>query len=137
MDREKMLIEEVKVTQDIIKRMASNSFNVKAWAITLIVVSLLYRGEGNYIFVSFIPLFAFWYLDSYYLQQEKLFREVHKWIVKYRLSNDDNLFSMDMTRFKNNIDSIFEIMFSKSILPFYGAIFFVLSIYWFFENCIS
>ena len=40
MDKEKILIEEIKVVQDIIKRMASNSFSVKTWTITLIVATL-------------------------------------------------------------------------------------------------
>jgi hypothetical protein len=76
-DKEKILIEEIKVVQDIIKRMASNSFSVKTWTITLVVATLLFKGTNNHIFIAFIPLFAFWFLDSYYLQQERLFRQVH------------------------------------------------------------
>ena len=95
MDREKILIEEVKIVQDIIKRMAGNSFNVKTWTITLIVATLLFKGNNNHIFIAFIPLIAFWFLDSYYLQQERLFRKVHDWVVSYRLTNDDNLFNMN------------------------------------------
>ena len=67
---EKLLIEEVKLVQDIIKRMATNSFNVKTWAITLIVATLLFKGNDKHLFIAFIPLFAFWYLDAYYLRQE-------------------------------------------------------------------
>jgi len=123
---EKILIEEVKVIQDVIKRMAVNSFSVKTWMITLIVATLLFKGSNNHIFIAFIPLFSFWFLDSYYLQQERLFRKVHNWIVEYRPNNNDNLFNMNPMRFKDEVQSVLRIMFSISTLPFYGTILIVL-----------
>lgn len=129
MDREKILIEEVKIAQDIIKRMAGNSFNVKTWTVTLIVATLLFKGNNDHIFIAFIPLVAFWYLDSYYLQQERLFRKVHDWIIGYRLDNDDKLFNMNPVRFKNKVQSVCRIMFSISTLPFYGSILGMLLVY--------
>ena len=128
-DREKLLIEEVKIIQDIIKRMASNSFSIKTWTVTLIVATLLIRGSNNHIFIAFIPLFAFWFLDAYYLQQERIFRKIYNWIIDYRLIHDDKLFSINPTKFKNDVESVFKIMFSISILPFYGSIFVLLIIY--------
>jgi hypothetical protein len=127
--REKMLIEEVKVAQDIIKRMAGNSFSVKTWAITLIVATLLFKGSQEHIFIAFIPLFAFWFLDAYYLQQERLFRQVHNWVAEYRLENDDNLFNMNPMRFQEKVQGVPRIMFSISVLPFYGGIFAMLCVY--------
>ncbi len=128
-DREKILIEEIKVVQDIIKRMASNSFSVKTWTITLIVATLLFKGANNHIFIAFIPLFAFWFLDSYYLQQERLFRQVHNWIAIYRQDNDDKLFNMNPMQFKDKVQTVLRIMFSISTLPFYGSIFIMLISY--------
>lgn len=128
-DKEKILIEEVKIAQDIIKRMAGNSFNIKTWTITLIVATLLFKGNNHHIFIAFIPLLAFWFLDSYYLQQERLFRKVHDWIVSYRLEHVDNLFNMNPVRFKDNVQSVKQIMFSISTLPFYGSIFLMLLTY--------
>lgn len=127
--REKILIEEVKVAQDIIKRMAGNSFSVKTWAITLIVATLLFKGSQEHIFIAFVPLFAFWFLDAYYLQQERLFREVHNWAVGYRLEHDDDVFNMNPERFNDKVDSVFCTMFSISVLPFYGGIFAMLCVY--------
>jgi hypothetical protein len=126
---EKILIEEVKVVQDIIKRMATNSFNIKTWTITIIVVALLFKGDGNHIFIAFIPLLSFWYLDAYYLQQERLFREVHDWIIRHRLDSDEELFNMNPKRFKSKVDSIWKIMKSVSIIPFYGSIFVLIIAY--------
>lgn len=132
---EKFLIEEIKVIQDVIKRMASNSFSVKTWTITLIVATLLFKGSNEHIFIAFIPLIAFWFLDSYYLKQERLFREVHNWITTYRLENDDKLFNLNPTPFNGKVQSIFRIIFSVSTLPFYGSILIMLTgyisiIYW-------
>ena len=132
---EKLLIEEIKVIQDVIKRMANNSFSVKTWTITLIVATLLFKGSNNHIFIAFIPLIAFWFLDSYYLKQERLFREVHNWITTYRLENDDKLFNLNPTPFNDKVQSVFRIMFSVSTLPFYGSILimligYILIIYW-------
>lgn len=143
---ERLLIEEIKVIQDVIKRMASNSFSVKTWTITLIVATLLLKGTNNHIFIAFIPLIAFWFLDSYYLKQERLFREVHNWITTYRLENDDKLFNLNPMPFNDKVQSVFRIMFSVSTLPFYGSILIMLLgyisiVYWdkigAIVNCLS
>lgn len=133
-DKEKILIEEIKLVQDIIKRMASNSFNVKTWAVTLVAATLLIKGNSNHTFIAFIPLFAFWFLDAYYLQQERLYRELHKWIIKYRMDHDDDLFNMSTTKFKYNVQSVVRIMFSISIFPFYFGILILLIAYIFIAN---
>ncbi len=130
---EQMLIEEVKVIQDIIRRMAINSFNLKAWTITLIVATVLFNGSGKYVLVAYVPLIAFWYLDSYYLRQEKLFRKVYNWIIDYRLENTDKLFYLNPMQFDNEVQSVLRIMFTVSTLPFYFGIFIMLS----FVVCIS
>ncbi|MCK9373557.1 MAG: hypothetical protein M0P91_10190 [Sulfuricurvum sp.] len=122
-NRLKLFIEEVKNIQDIVKRMAANSFNVKTWAITLVAGTLLLKGSDKHFFIAFIPLFAFWYLDAYYLRQERLFRKVYDWIISYRPNNDDQIFNVNPMRFDNQVKSIFQIMYSVSLLPFYGGIF--------------
>lgn len=127
--KEIFLVEEVKIIQDVIKRMANNSFNVKTWTITLIVATLLFKGSDKHILIAFIPLFAFWFLDSYYLRQERLFREVHNWITSYRLENEDKLFYLNPTKFNDKVQKTIRIMFSVSTLPFYGSILIMLSIY--------
>lgn len=120
-------IEEVKILQDVIKRMASNSFQIKTWTITLIVATMLLKGNEYHIFIAFIPLLAFWYLDSYYLRQERFFREKYNWLIKYRETNSDKVFDIASYQVKK-VDSIPKIMFSISILPFYISIFVVLFI---------
>ena len=125
---EKILIEEVKVIQEIIKRMASNSFHLKTWTVALIVVAILFRGDGQYSYAAYIPLFAFWYLDAFYLRQERLFRKVHHWVLQYRPTNDDQLFNLNPARFDKDVAPVIQIMFTISTLPFYGAVFCLLTI---------
>ena len=42
-DLQKYLLKEIDVIQDIIKRLANNSFMIKGWALTLIVATLLLK----------------------------------------------------------------------------------------------
>lgn len=52
------MLKEIEIIQDIIKRMAFNSFMIKGWTIILVVVSLLLKGTEKYkIWISFIPIF--------------------------------------------------------------------------------
>ncbi|MCX7610736.1 MAG: hypothetical protein N2043_03995 [Ignavibacterium sp.] len=126
---DKFFIEELKIIQDIIKRMAFNSFMIKGWAITLVVITLLLRGNKYQIFISFIPLLVFWFLDTYFLWQERMYRELYKWVIENRMKTDEFLFDMNAYRFKNKVDSKLKIMFSITLGWFYGCIFLLILIY--------
>ena len=66
--------------QAIITRMNTNSFLIKGWSITLVSALLaLYASNKHvaYIFIAIIPTIIFWFLDSYYLQQERKFRGLY------------------------------------------------------------
>ncbi len=120
---EKILIEEIKIIQDIIKRMAENSFKIKTWAITLVVATLLIKSNVNNPFIALIPLMTFWFLDAYYLQQEKIFRKVYDNKVENKTTNDSTMFKINPNDFKKDVSNIFSIMFwNKSITPLYVTI---------------
>jgi CHASE2 domain-containing sensor protein len=53
------MLKEIEIIQDIIKRMASNSFMMKGWAITLVVVTLLLRGSEDQVLNCFYSLISF------------------------------------------------------------------------------
>jgi hypothetical protein len=79
----KYFVEEVKIVQEIIKRMASNSFLMKGWSVTLVTATLLLKValDNKYaILIALIPLFSFWILDAFFLRQEKLYRRLYEWI---------------------------------------------------------
>jgi hypothetical protein len=116
------MLKEIEIIQDIIKRMAFNSFLIKGWAITLVVVALLLKGAEYQVWIAFIPLLAFWFLDTYFLWQERLYRKLYDWVVSNRLNTDEYLFDMNAYRFKQEVQSRFRIMFSITLGWFYGSI---------------
>ena len=126
---EKFFIEEINIIQDIIKRMAFNSFLIKGWAITLVVVSLLLKGDKYQVLISFIPLIVFWFLNAYFLWQERMYRKLYDWVIGNRLKTDEYLFDMNAYRFKDTVQSKFRIMFSITLGWFYGCIAILIGIY--------
>jgi len=117
------MLKEIDIIQDIIKRMAFNSFMIKGWAITLVVVTLLLKGTEKYqVWLAFIPLIVFWFLDAYFLWQERMYRKLYEWVINNRLKTEEYLFDMNAYRFKNEVQSIPRIMFSITLGWFYGSI---------------
>ena len=134
--REKFFVEELKIIQDIIKRMAFNSFMIKGWAVTLVLVTLLLKGNRYQVLIAFIPILVFWFLDAYFLQQEKLYRELYKWVVENRLKTSDYLFDMNAYRFKDAVQSRLRILFSITLGWFYGCVAILTIIYTLTQFCI-
>jgi hypothetical protein len=116
------MLKEIDIVQDIIKRMAFNSFMIKGWAITLVVVTLLLKGAEYQVWIAFIPLLVFWFLDAYFLWQERMYRKLYEWIIKNRLKTDEYLFDMNAYRFKDKVQSKHRIMLSITLGWFYGSI---------------
>jgi len=117
------MLKEIEIIQDIIKRMAFNSFMIKGWAITLVVITLLLKGAEKYqVWLAFIPLLIFWFLDAYFLWQERLYRKLYDWVVNNRLKTDEYLFDMNTYRFRDKVQTIPRIMFSITLASFYGSI---------------
>jgi len=126
---DKIFVEELKIIQDIIKRMAFNSFLIKGWSITLVIATLLLKGNKYQVLIAFIPLLVFWFLDAYFLWQEKMYRELYKWVVENRLKTDEYLFNMNAYRFKDKVQSKFRIMFSITLGWFYCSVAILVIIY--------
>ena len=113
--------------QGVITRMGSNSFYIKGWTITLVAALLaLYSSRPNvaYLFVGLVPAVVFWFLDSYYLWQERRFRGLYKdaaGLTEYQVS----VFSMSIERYTAALDkeySFVRLLWSKTIVWFYGVI---------------
>lgn len=123
------MLKEITIIQDIIKRMAFNSFLIKGWTITLVVVTLLLKGTEYQSLIAFIPLLVFWSLDAYFVWQERMYRKLYEWVIKNRLKTDLYLFDMNAYRFKDVVQSKFQIMFSTTLGWFYGSIAILMVIY--------
>ena len=88
--------------QNIINRLANNSFIIKGWAVTLASAILVIAGKGvddkmELMLVALIPVFCFWLLDAYFLWQENLFRELYKEVSQKREEEID--FKMNVGKF--------------------------------------
>lgn len=111
--------------QSAITRMASNSFYLKGWNITVItaIVTLSLKESDWRIYSCALVLnIVFWFLDAYYLRQEKLFRELYNKVSKV---NDDSLidFSMNTSEFEDKVSSIpYLMMKNTSIIPLYLSV---------------
>lgn len=134
MDKE-ALHKEIDLIQGVINRMASNSFMLKGWLISLIAVVLALSKDSffscNAIFVCSIlcfPILIFWYLDAFFLHREKCYRALYEWLIKNRMNTNDNLYSLDYRPYQKKVKSLFRIMFSKTLFPFYGLSFILLII---------
>jgi hypothetical protein len=126
MSDDESYIKDLEFIQDIISRLSENSFKIKGWSITLIVVVLLFRTRDLHLLVSFIPLFGFWALDAYYLKLERRYRAMYK---DARAGNEKrDQFEMDSSAY-SSVDSIPQLMATKSLAIFYGTIFSLLLLY--------
>jgi hypothetical protein len=123
------MIKELEIIQGIINRMANNSFLIKGWTITLVVVTLLLKGNKYHTFIAFIPILVFWFLDAYFLRLERLYRRLYNWVKDNRLKTKDFLFDLNYKRFEKEEQSILRIMFSITLGLFYGSIFGLTLIY--------
>ena len=106
--------------QEIIKRMANNSFMLKGWSVTLVVamMALFEKASGKVSLVYYIPIIMFWTLDSYYLQVERKYRVLYKKMAS--ASTEELDFSLSLPE-SNSLEktAYVQSLFSKTELMFY------------------
>lgn len=98
------LHKELDIVQSCITRMANNSFSLKGWLVVLLVAAVALAPEDiDKLLLLLILISAtcsLWYLDAYYLKQERLFRWKYEWIVQHRTtvkpSKDNRKFLYDL-----------------------------------------
>lgn len=114
-------IKHLELIQSIILRMASNSFALKGWAVTLVAGIFALASKDNdkmYFLVAYIPNIIFWGLDSYYLMLERKYRILYDVIRKQKDSEIDFNMDVNSVELKNN-NSYYNCLFSKSEILFY------------------
>lgn len=119
------LYKEIDLIQTCIARMANNSFLIKGWLLTLIAVVSALLGENIELYVLslilVVPLICFWFLDAYYLRCEQKYRKLYVWVIENRIKNNNEfLYDLNPQRFENDVNSIIKILFSTTLLFFYG-----------------
>lgn len=143
---EKAYFKELDMIQSIINRMAQNSFLIKGWTITLVVVTMLIKGGFSQIWgalLAVVPLLMFWILDGFFLNQEKLYRNLQNWVIENRLYSTPpqknngvrKWFDMNATEFTDKNTGWGKVVFSKTLRLFYGGILFLLLAYTIIKIC--
>ncbi|WRF02614.1 hypothetical protein KVD26_06910 [Helicobacter pylori] len=122
-DRAKILIEELKILQGVINRMAQNSLECKKWTLALAVGVLSLKVEAiSHLYglcVLGVLLLCFWFLDAYYLMQEKLFRKQYQWLIENRLKTDERLFEVFPAHQTCQLTQLLSSMRSRSLFPYW------------------
>jgi hypothetical protein len=121
-------LKHLEIIQQVISRLAGNSFLLKGWSVTLLsaILALTVKDDAHaMIWVAFLPCIMFWALDAYFLRQERLFRAL--WDISRKGGQEQPTdFSMDTTGAAANVDGWFRVAFSKTLLIFHGTLFVVL-----------
>lgn len=120
-----ILHKEIDLIQSCITRMANNSFLLKGWCISIIAVVLALADKAaNPAILScilLIPLLCFWYLDSFFLRTERMYRKMYEWVIENRIKNENSyLYDLNPHRFACTVDSRWKIMCSITLRVFYG-----------------
>jgi hypothetical protein len=113
--------------QGIINRMGQNSFLIKGWTVTLVSALFALAAKDTnqkFVIVAYFPTAVFWFLDSYYLYQERLFRKVYDH-ARQQTTID---YSLNTSSFDKGFVAWIDAAFSKTIVLFYGIVFITLLI---------
>ena len=106
--------------QTTISRMATNSFIIKGWSITLVAILFTLsstKTNNSYIIVSFIPVLMFWILDGFFISRERSFRSLYNYVRKLKVEEVD--FLMNISNFKKGENNWFRSIFSRTVTIFY------------------
>lgn len=114
-------IKHLEFIQGVINRMAQNSFLLKGWTVTIVVGLFAFANtkemDSSYLLIAYIPVFFFWFLDGYFLRQERLFRKLYDSV---RIKEEANIdYSMNTSPFNDEVDSWIRVCFSKTLRLFY------------------
>ena len=91
-------IKHLEMIQSIVSRMATNSFALKGWAVTLVVgIFAISAKESNSMFfiLVYLPIIIFCLLDSYYLQLERKYRDLYSRTLDVELNEIDFKLKVD------------------------------------------
>lgn len=109
--------------QGVINRMGNNSFIIKGWAVTLLTVLFaLLSGKDNKIslFIPIAPLFLFWWLDAYFLHQERLYRKLYDKVAQ-EIEPCEH-FGMNAYKYRDEVATLWRVAVSKTLLSFYAVL---------------
>lgn len=115
-------LKHLELVQGVINRMASNSFMLKGWAVTLVAGIFALAGKDTdklYFLVSYVPVIVFWGLEAYYLLQERLYRSLYDRVRKTEEENIDFALKATKKEFNSDQNCYCSCLCSKTEVLFY------------------
>lgn len=107
--------------QNVVSRMAQNSFILKGWVVTLasgLLALAAHQSDKRYVLVTYFCVPLFFALDGYYLHQERMFRSLYREAVAGKVP----VLSMDTNPFNKGRNNWLRSCFSLTVWPLYSVI---------------
>ncbi|MCH8823210.1 MAG: hypothetical protein IH984_06835 [Planctomycetes bacterium] len=132
-------VKHLEFIQSIISRMNTNSFQIKAWTVTLVSALLaIFASTKNdcFVLVAVFPAVVLWFLDSYYLMQERKFRGLYNDVAGVsEHSKQIKIFAMRPDLYTGGKYSYWSTFTSVTILTLYLSIIIGLASLYIYLQC--
>lgn len=115
-------ITHMEMIQGIINRMGGNSFSLKGWAVTLVagIFALASKDTDKmYFLIAYVPIVVFWFLDAFYLLQERLYRALYNKVRVMKAEDVNFDMNTDLPELKSKKTKYIDCLFSKTEFGFY------------------
>jgi len=112
----------LKMIEDTITRMSSNSFLIKGWSltaigglVTLYLANINEKWSRYILYLCIVATILFWINDAYYLCQERRYRSLYDEVINKNETDID--FSMKPNSDETTIKCMFRPIFFRSYIP--------------------
>jgi hypothetical protein len=115
-------IKHLEFIQGVITRMNTNSFQMKGWMVAIVSAILaIFASTKNhdFVLVAILPALIFWFLDAYYLQQERKFRGLYDDVAGITKDHKIPLFAMRPDLYTEEKHSFGNVFTSITIILLY------------------
>lgn len=126
-EKQDNLHKELDIIQSIISRMANNSFLIRGWAMTLMSALIAFGKEsifnhpngGYYLAVMIGIIIPFWWLDAFYLFNERVYRKIYQRAINDPDAVNRTRYDLAPAHLKKETGSIWKIMWTDFMKWFY------------------
>lgn len=125
-------VKHLEFIQKAVDRMGSNSFQMKSWmlvVVTALLGSYANTLNKNFVLLAIFPTVIFWFLDAYFLQQERKFRGIYNDVIG---NNNIKPYTMPIGQYTGGKYSLWDVFTSITLFTLYGSIILVLIVIYFF-----
>jgi hypothetical protein len=115
-------LKHLEFVQGVVNRLSTNSFLLKGWSV--ILISALFalsakEADRSFALLAYIPGFAFWGLDGYFLALERCYRKLYE---KVRATDHDKIDFVMIIDKQQGARRWLRAALSKTQVVFHGAV---------------